>query len=114
MNMANDTFRDDQGNPVSEAGFILCHRVAPRLFSGIVLSPGKENPVKGEGAGRNFIEDTDYAPHVQKIVDEMMEADKEKPELLVPIYDLYGNLLWPKQMPYEEVKKLVADREKEK
>ncbi len=47
----------------------------------------------------------------KKIATEMMVADKEKLDLLVPIYDIHGNLWWPKQMSYEEVKKLVAERE---
>ncbi len=33
---------------------------------------------------------------------------------LVPIYDSFGNLLWPKQMRYEEVKQFVAEREAKK
>ena len=38
----------------------------------------------------------------------MMIGCKDKLDRLVPIYDKQGNLLWPKQMSYEEVKEFVA------
>ena len=40
----------------------------------------------------------------------MKDIEQDKPELLVPIYDLNGNLLWPKQMSYEEVKKHIEEK----
>jgi hypothetical protein len=42
----------------------------------------------------------------------MLDVFKDRANLLLPIYDLVGNLLWPKQMSYEEVKKFVAERDK--
>lgn len=50
------------------------------------------------------------------IASKMIEIDKDKPQNLLPIYDSDGNLLWPKQMSYAEVKKFVEemDRKKEK
>jgi hypothetical protein len=32
----------------------------------------------------------------------------------IPVFDINGNMLWPKQMSYEEVKKFVEERNKEK
>ncbi len=69
---------------------------------------------------RNYVkfmgtkEDENYLPHVKKLTQAMMDVDKDKPERLIPIYDVYGNLWWPKQMSYEEVKKFVEERGKNK
>ena len=41
----------------------------------------------------------------------MLAIDEDDPELILPIYDSKGNLLWPKQMSHEEVKKFVTERE---
>ncbi len=41
----------------------------------------------------------------------MLEQNKDKPERLLPVYDAFGNLHWPKQMPYEEVKEFVEKRD---
>ncbi|MCX6763997.1 MAG: hypothetical protein NTZ97_04720, partial [Candidatus Moranbacteria bacterium] len=50
----------------------------------------------------------------EKVALKMIGINKGKPKNLVPLYDLDGNLLWPKQMSYEEVKKFVAERDKNK
>jgi len=44
----------------------------------------------------------------------MVDLDGGKTDLIVPIYDTDGNLWWPKQMSYEEVKKFVAERDAKK
>lgn len=44
---------------------------------------------------------------------EVVEIMK-KENALLPLYDAAGDLLWPKRMSYEEVKKFVAEREEEK
>ncbi|MFA6973134.1 MAG: hypothetical protein WC238_00145 [Parcubacteria group bacterium] len=92
----------------TERGFTLSYRIPPRLFKGIVFQP-----------------DTDYLK-IEKLTPERMseetknialimkEACGEKTELYLPIYDKTGNLLWPKQMSYEEVKKFVAERAEKK
>ena len=41
----------------------------------------------------------------------MKAVFRSKQDRIVPVYDTHGNLLWPKQMSYEEVKKYVAERE---
>ncbi|HOX11050.1 MAG TPA: hypothetical protein P5323_00850 [Candidatus Moranbacteria bacterium] len=80
-------------SPRDEWGFTLSYRVAPRLFKGIVISQ------KETAAEISNIEEKIY-------------NNKEK--LLLPIYNVYGDLLWPKQMSYEEVKKFVMERDKDK
>ena len=52
--------------------------------------------------------------HVNEVVRAMQETYKNKPEMMVPIYDRGGNLLWPQQMSYEETKKFVAERDETK
>ncbi|MFC1618182.1 hypothetical protein ACFL2B_02785 [Patescibacteria group bacterium] len=76
-------------------GFVLSFRVAPRLFKGIVL---KE--VSGETA--------DYQARVDEVVTAMRKTYKDQEELLVPIYDTEGNLLWPQEKSYTEVKDSAA------
>lgn len=49
---------------------------------------------------------------VNEVVEAMTATYKDKPEMMVPIYDRGGNLLWPKPMGYEEVQRLVAHRDK--
>lgn len=44
----------------------------------------------------------------------MLELYKGKSEFLIPIYSVEGNLLWPKQMTYEEVKRFVSEKDKRK
>jgi len=122
--------------PDTEFGFVLSFRVAPRLFQGIVLSPGRnmtnteiEMKIRGDEREKqkygysydeeynrarykkDKIADDDYSPYIKEIVESMKEVNETKPERLIPIYDADGNLLWPEQMSYEEVKKYVAERD---
>lgn len=62
-----------------------------------------------------YIEDnsSDFSSkYIQKIAKIIKQIDQINS--FVPIYDAGGNLLWPRQMSYEEVKKFVAERDKEK
>jgi hypothetical protein len=51
---------------------------------------------------------------ILSLIRAQMDVYKDKSGLMQPVYDVYGNLLWPKQMSYEEVKKFVAEREAKK
>lgn len=42
----------------------------------------------------------------REIIRDMVEACKDHPENIVPIYDGSGNLIWPKEMSYEEIAKM--------
>ena len=44
----------------------------------------------------------------------ILDVYKNKPEHIIPIYSAEGNLLWPKEMNYEEVKKFVERRDRDK
>ena len=85
---------DEQGRiiPIAEYGFVASFRVAPRFFTGIVIHLLPEES------------------EIEEIIKIMLRADKEKPDLLLPIYDAKGNLLWPQKMSYEKVRKLTIDR----
>lgn len=82
---------DEQGRPmpITEYGFVASFRIAPRRFKGIVLSSPTED--------------------LQKVIEIMNKVDKEKPELLLPVYDSRGNLLWPKKMSYAELEQPGKD-----
>ncbi len=93
-------------DPNSNWGFILQYRVAPRFFTGVVLGPGSS-----DGQTRNLAGDFNEKD-LEELIGTMMAADKDNPGLLLPIYDLRGNLLWPQSMSYEEVKKKVEENKK--
>lgn len=125
--------------PESERGFVLTSRVAPRYFQGIVFKVArvrteeevrkelkrtaillrisnsdemKMNKERIEIQKRSIDEDRPekWDQRAQELAETMMEANQKKPQQLVPIYDVYGNLYWPKKMSYEEVKQYVASR----
>lgn len=50
----------------------------------------------------------------KEIAQILCKIDNNHPQRLIPIYDIDGNLWWPRQMTYEEVKQFVAEREKKK
>ena len=80
-------------------GFNLSHRVPPRFFNGILLKLQDNYQYDQLAAEIGILSEQVY---------------KEKGNLLLPIYDVYGNLYWPKKMSYEEVKKFVEERDKNK
>ncbi len=87
---------EKNGKCDSEFGFNLNKsRLASNIFKGLIL--------------KNFnTEELNFIKEIER------EIYKYKEKLLLPIYDIKGNLLWPKQMSYEEVKKFVAEREAKK
>ncbi|MDD3774295.1 MAG: hypothetical protein PHW50_03395 [Patescibacteria group bacterium] len=75
-----------------DMGFITPYRISPRQFEGIVLG-------------------SDFKPEeLQQIIHAMQRAYAEKPELLVPIYDIGGNMIWPKKMFYLDLLEYVKDK----
>ncbi|HEX8974551.1 MAG TPA: hypothetical protein VF817_03640 [Patescibacteria group bacterium] len=86
----------------TELGFTASHRIAPRCFNGIVIRArnidGKSKNPEG------------YDEGIKNVLDSMklIYPDVNK---WMPIYNVWGDLLWPKQMKYQEVKNFVADRD---
>lgn len=76
----------------AEFGFSLSSRIAPDTFTGLVID-------------RKFFS--------LEIVELMINIHRNDPELLIPIYDPAGNLLWPQRMRYEKVKEFVTERDPE-
>lgn len=74
-------------------GFSLVGRVAPRFFKGLVLA-------------QNY--DLD---RFLKIILKDSEINKKN---LFPIYNQFGDLIWPNKMKYAEIKSLVKQKNKSK
>lgn len=80
----------------SQCGFILTPRIPPRFFTGIILDRHPELGTSDAGGVANL----------------MTETNRDNPDRLFPIYDIHGNLLWPKQMTYAEVKEFVEQKKR--
>jgi hypothetical protein len=80
------------GNGVDE-GFAVSHRVAPRYFKGFVLHQGLERST-----------DELIGDLIEVMKKNSMELGKE---FFLPIYDLFGNLLWPKKISSDNVSKVL-------
>ena len=104
--------------PLQEAGEgAVKNRIAPRFFRGIVLTT---HGAKIRRDGEKFVWDEFPKLNqeiIEKRIDEIVDASKktfrEKHNLYIPIYDNDGNLYWPKQMSYEDVKKFAEERDKD-
>jgi len=95
--------------------FITKARISPKKFKGLVVLPSKSNTVQEiEGDYIADISAEALSRSLEKIIEIQKSVNIEHQNLLVPIYDVGGNMLWPKQMSYEEVKKFVEERDKEK
>src|SRR3989338_6762081 len=114
-------------SPNLEYGFVMSPRIKPKKFEGIIFSKLKRHVSPGDSKAMPSFIGWGFNPHknisyikeelqdiTKDIVKIMAVADEKDPSLLIPIYDDEGNLLWPKQMIYEEVKKFVEDRDKNK
>ncbi len=90
---------DDDGYRMPSAGF---DRVE---LKGIVIKP--ETIYFNDIRTEKTIIDV-----LREVINELIKNyDERSSKLLLPIYDTNGNLLWPKQMSYQEVKDFVAERD---
>lgn len=121
---------ESQGTP-SEEGYTVTPRVKPNLFKGLVFRTSR--PATQEES--KYMQRVDQEAHFWRInyqwTDEryaFVESNDDEiktkraeeiaqimirnmnEKYLVPIYDVYGNLFWPEQMSYEEVKQFVEER----
>lgn len=123
-----DLLHEETGKavPYTDNGYGLTSRVAPRWFTGIVLKTKDEiSPTEIKSRAREYgFRGSRKEKYIDKfsalyrrnrhkmaleIAREMLDSTKDSSNLL-PIYDMEGNLWWPKQMSYEEVKKVVTER----
>lgn len=101
----------EYGNQINpNYGFKAYYRVPPRFFTGLVSIFPKWNIPEDMDDQKDYLESL----HLQAIISSELEVWKDKTDLLLPIYDDKGSLLWPKKMSYEEVKQFVKDRDEQK
>jgi hypothetical protein len=86
---------DENGmpKPYQEWGFVFFPRIPKRAFKGLVV---------------NLPKDEMYGQRIEEVADLVQESN-----LQIPIYDTDGNVVWPKKMSFEEVKKLTAEKKEE-
>ncbi len=103
------------------AGFLIRSRIAPRFFRGVVVGyflHSLERDINKSGEQRSIIDESpEGQAKFQKAVESVKEIMLKKVQggsLALPVYGASGNLIWPKQMSYEEVKKFVERRDKDK
>lgn len=68
----------------SEYGFSLSSRIPPREFRAIIVDYFGEQKL-------------------DLLVKDMVDINKDKPELLIPIYNTKGDLIWPEKRSYAEI-----------
>lgn len=104
--------------PSTEYGFITSPRVPPRRFRGFVLSPIKEkftsSVIDFKESRFEFYSDAELSALATRLAESARSLYEKGEGVLLPIYSTKGNLLWPKKMSYEEVKKFVAEREEKR
>ncbi len=123
-----ETRVDEKGRIMAEHGygFSLYPRVSQRAFRGIVFKMARrytpeeiENQLKAFGGGEDMkrsLENSwtnddnpkDWEQRAEEIAASMQKVYNQRQELMVPIYDVHGNLYWPKKMSHAEVKALTG------
>ena len=91
--------RSKLSDPYLVVGYNGEIRISPARFKGIVFR--LVNPDNDE------LDETDpekYRIKAQKIAEIMQRANGKNQNRLIPIYDVHGNLWWPKQMNYDQIK----------
>lgn len=95
--------------------------IKKRVSQGDIFIPGYPDLERMKEAEKkeNYYSYTDKDPEiirkmVEKTVFLMRKIYKGKEHLLLPIYDVHGNLWWPKKMSYEEVKRFVEEKHRGK
>jgi hypothetical protein len=107
-------FSDDPkgGVPRSEHGFAGPVRVAPRKFTGVVVqctdTVKTKNQYGDETETRVLSTDPEkWQRSANDLAETLLKTNEMSPDRLIPIYDVYGNMLWPKKMSHEEVQKML-------
>ncbi len=104
-------------------GFVTPSAVSPEYLRGIVVPEVtreatteelKENPDIPYRLDESNEAMQKKQAWIQNISEILQVTYQNEPEKLLPIYDASGNLVWPKQMDYKEVKQLIKKRDKDK
>ncbi len=116
---------NEKGELMAESsfGFALYPRVAPRLFKGLVFKAARnytneeveqhlkvwgDTPERRRAYENAKTEEADpqkLQERADEIVALMREVCKDRLDLLVPVYDVRGNLYWPEELSHEEIEK---------
>ncbi|OGZ68360.1 MAG: hypothetical protein A3D44_01685 [Candidatus Staskawiczbacteria bacterium RIFCSPHIGHO2_02_FULL_42_22] len=98
-------------------GFVTRSRIKPKYLLGVIIPAMKKTAEIKDAEGRELyeIDSSEYAhqrrgKYVDAVKKIMLGLYQENPAMILPIYDAEGNVLWPKQMSWEEVKKFVEKR----
>lgn len=104
-------------------GFVTSSDIDPKYFLGIVVPAIMRIATEQEKEQHNNISymvdnskdaEIEKGEYVKMAKNIMFDVFKEKSDRLIPIYDAEGNLLWPKEMGYQEVKKFIEEGNKSK
>ena len=119
------TKKNDRGEVMAQSdyGFSLYPRVPPNIFKGIVFKATRKHTeqeiidylkMMGDTSGNRLaIENAETKEDNPKMLEKraeevvliMRELYKDKPHLMVPIYDVHGNLYWPEKLSHSELRK---------
>jgi hypothetical protein len=99
----------------SQYGFFVTSRVAPRVFTGVVFEcdfsrNGENDAYEIDYDNLNAEEQHKVDTTAHKLMKTMLRVYKDKPELLVPIYNINGDMYWPQRMKYADVKAYVSQK----
>lgn len=116
--LRGDKLRDDVQKfsqddvEVDELSISYGQAIPPEAIAGIVISP------RGVRLDRDLQKSASTSKHLDLSEAQIIDITKHRLNRLVnrevtgvPVYRNTGDLLWPKQMSYEEVKKYVAKRD---
>jgi hypothetical protein len=110
-------FSDDPkgGVPRSEHGYAGPARVAPRKFLGVVVQCTDKIKVEDANGYEKetrvlSAEQGKWERCAEDIARTLLQADEAHPDRLIPIYDVYGNMLWPTKMTHEEIQNKLKEK----
>jgi hypothetical protein len=88
-----------------DKGFRTPYRISPKFFKGIVIPfKYKFEQDEEDGEQKQFLsQEYDFRMILKDAISANLEAAK-KTGRMVPIYDGKGNMLWPDQKTYQEIK----------
>lgn len=94
--LVNERNFDAQGMPTpdDELGFVFFPRIPRRMFTGLVVT---------------YDTDTDKAL-AGDVIQLMIKNSRGNPSFFLPVYDMDGNLIWPKHMSHSEIQAMVKKK----
>lgn len=108
-------FSDDPkgGTPHSEHGYAGPVRVAPRKFLGVVVQCTGKGVYEDGSEMPTAVLNTDsekWQRYANDLAETLLKTNETHPDRLIPIYDVYGNMLWPTKMTHEEIQNKLKEK----